>query len=374
MKLNITRATCILFLFGVLMSACTKRSSLEDNTILPPPEPEIEEAFELSYWIDLDVRHNNGRGYWFNVANRPVDVAPTEIEIDNSCRTLAQLYNANKLYVVYHRQFEIAQAKTVLGYWKTAGAKYNVEIVPTIVLESYATPTAMNFTDEEIVELAGWSKSNINATEFGIYDVYVRQSAGSAQDLQLSKLKEGVDLSLVRVGIQPGERMNAYFSSAVQDTWSAECQGITNELWENPRYYKGTNVYGRKLLQQWIDERKNNESRKIIWNLIPVAWDYDNPLDPFGYVFPGDDALINDPPIPGRVTLSKDYIISWYPAGTKNKLFGGLSCDLHILEANSYGRPEAPTFYDQLRSLQTYNGYYAEVMREMGEVYGSLKR
>ncbi len=53
--------------------------------------------------------------------------------------------------------------------------------------------------------------------------------------------------------------------------------GSQMELWENPRYYKGTNKYGRKLLQDWVNERINDEPRRIIWNLIPVAWDYDAP-------------------------------------------------------------------------------------------------
>lgn len=360
-------------LLAVLLTNCEKNSSIEDNSILPSPGPGIEDAFELSYWIDIDVRHNNGRGYWFNVADLPGDIVPTEQEIKTACESMSGKYNSNKLYVIYHRQFEIEEAKNVFNYWRTYGAQHGIEIVPTIVLESYATPTKLNFTDQEIIDLANWSKANINDKEFGIYDVYIRQSAGGLQDLQLTKINEQVNIPMVRVGLQPGEKMNTYFSSGVQDTWSAECQGLTNELWENPRYYKGTNKYGRKLLQEWVNERLSGESRKIIWNLIPVAWDYDAPLDPFGYIFPGDNALTNDAPVEGRVSLSQEYIVSWYPAGKSNKLFGGFSCDLHILEANSYGKPETPTFYDQLRSGGSYEGKYAAVMNEIGKVYGGLK-
>jgi hypothetical protein len=127
------------------------------------------------------------------------------------------------------------------------------------------------------------------------------------------------------------------------------------------------------LLQDWVSERLNGEKRKITWDLIPVAWDYDDPIDPFGYISPGDNALTNDPPLAGRLQLAKDYIISWYPEGTSNKLFGGFSCDLHILDANSNGKPESPSFYDQLRSGQTYQGHFANAMNEMAEVYKSLK-
>ncbi len=371
MKVHITPYILSAFLLCCI-AGCDKSSSLEDNSILPPPEPEIEEQFELSYWIDIDVRHNNGRGYWFNVDDRPEDIMPTEQEVSNSCRGISEIYKGNKLYVTYHRQFEIEKAKTVFTYWKTYGEQYGIEIVPTVVLETYATPTRMNFTNSELIELAEWCKAHINDKEFGIYDVYVRQSGGGVQDVQLIALNEQVSFDLVRVGVQPGERMNSYFTSGVQDTWSAECHGLTNELWEFPRYYKGTSTYGRKLLEEWVYERINEEQRKIIWNLIPVAWDYDDPLDPFGYIFPGDNALTNDPPVPGRLHLSKDYIISWYPAGTANRLFGGFSCDLHILEANSYGKPESPTFYDQLRSGQPYQGYFSGAMNEVAEVYESL--
>ncbi len=52
----------------------------------------------------------------------------------------------------------------------------------------------------------------------------------------------------------------------------------------------------------------------------------------------------------------------------------GFSCDLHILEANSYGKPEAPTFYDQLKSGSNYTGKYAEVMLEIGDVYENIKK
>lgn len=373
MKIN-NKLTILLGGLMCFFISCDKYNSILDNSILPEKEAEIDEQFELSYWVDIDVNHNNGRGYWFNVDNKPEDVVPTEQDIKNSCQGLAEVYHGDKVYVTYHRQFEIEKAKQVFLHWKKYGSQYGLEVVPTVVLESYATPTMLNFSNAELVSLAQWCAENVNQSEFGIYDVYVRQSIGSVQDLQLTEIKSKTSLNLVRVGIQPGEKMNSYFNSGVQDTWSAECQGITNELWENPRYYNGTNKYGRKLLQEWVAERIAGESRKMIWNLIPVAWDYDAPLDPFGYSFPGDDALINDPPVEGRLALSKKYILSWYHQGTSNRLFGGFSCDLHILEANSYGKPERPSFYEQLRKGLPYTGYFSAAMNEVAEVYKSLEK
>ncbi len=372
MKIN-NKLTILLGFLMCFFISCDKYKSIMDNSILPEKEVEIDKQFERSYWVEIDVRHNNNRGYWYNVETQAEDVVPTEQEIENSCQGLAEVYKGDKLYVIYHRQFEIEKAKQVFLHWKKYGAEYGLEIVPTIVLESYATPSKLNFSNSEIASLAQWCEENINKSEFGIYDVYVRQSIGSVQDLQLTEIKSQTKLNLVRVGIQPGEKLNSYYHSAVQDTWSAECQGLTNELWEHPRYFSGTNKYGRRLLNEWVNERINGESRKIIWNLIPVAWDYDSPLDPFSYVFPGDDALINDPPIPGRLVLSKKYILSWYTEGSSNRLFGGFSCDLHILEANSFGKPERPSFYEQLRKGLPYTGYFSGAMNEVAEVYDSLK-
>ncbi len=102
--------------------------------------------------------------------------------------------------------------KLVFGHWKTYGQQNGIEIVPTVVLETYASPAQLNFTDEEIIGLANWCKSNINDKGLGIYDVHVRQSAGGLQDIQLVKINEEVNIPLVRVGLQPGEKMNNYFS------------------------------------------------------------------------------------------------------------------------------------------------------------------
>lgn len=336
--------------------------------------PEIHDGFELSYWVDMDLLRNNGRGYWQPVESRPANMLPTEQEVANACSALALRYGADKLYVVYHRQFEADEAKQLFGWWKEHGLRHGMKIVPTVVLESYAEPNTTNFTDEEICSLAEWCVANIDPDEFGIYDVYIRQAPGSGQDRQMAVLKSHIGDRLVRVGLQPGEHLNDNCVSGVEDTWTAECQGLTNELWEHPVEFNGSDLHGRKLLEEWVAERAEGEYRRIVWDMIPVAWDYEEPHDPYGYVCPGDDALINDPPIAGRIALCHEYIVKGYPDGMNTPKFGGYSCDLHILEANSAGKPESPSFYEQLRNDLPYEGYFAIAMEQVGDLYKQLQK
>ncbi len=259
--------------------------------------------------------------------------------------------------------------KKVFLIWKKYGDEHGLTIVPTIVLESYAKLEKLNFTDVEIAALAKWSLGNIQPVEFGIYDVYVRHAPGSKQDVQLSMLRKVIGNRLIRVGLQPGEVLNKNMAGGVEDTWTAECQGLTNDLWENPVMIKGSDKFGRKLLEEWVMERINGDDRRIVWDKIPVAWDYDKPVDSLGYVCPGDDALINDPPIKGRIELCDNYISKWYKDNKAEHKFFGYSCDLHILEANSYGKPERPSFYQQIKNGFPYTGYFSEGMREIAAVY-----
>lgn len=355
-------------LIAILFSACGNTAKQQGTEKVAK-----NDGFELSYWVDIDLRNNNGRGYWKDVAAFAPDTLPTAAEVENASISFKENYYAEKLYVVYHRQFEIEDAKKVFENWNKSAARQGIEIVPTIVLENYETPSTMNFTDEEIAEFAAWSLKNINSAEFGIYDVYSRQQEDGKQNNQLVMLKEKTANKLVLVGLQPGIKLSSNFMSAVQDTWTAECQGLTNELWENPVMFKGTDNYGRKLLEEWIKERADGENRRIVWDMIPVAWDYEAPVDSLGYICPGDDALINDPPIDGRIDLCHTYFVKNYPDGMLNPKFGGYSCDLHILEANSYGKPERPTFYDQLKANKPYKGYFASAMDQVASLYKSLR-
>ena len=336
-------------------------------------QPAVHSGFETSYWIDLDLAEHSMRGYWRPVESLDPEATPDSIEIANATRLLADEYGADKLYVVYHRQFEPDDARRVMGYWKSEGDRHGLEIVPTLVIESYAEPSTMNFTDSLLCDFAGWCMANINPDEFGIYDVYIRQAEGTPQDIQMGVLRNAIGDKLVRVGLQPGETLNRYCIGGVEDTWTAECQGLTDELWANPDSVDGTDLYGRKLLAAWVAERADSaEPRRIVWDMIPVAWDYDKPVDERGYVCPGDDALINDPPLPGRIAMCHECIVEGYPEGMLTDKFGGYSCDLHILQANSAGRPDSISFYSQLKQGKPYTGYFAGAMDQVSTLYKEI--
>lgn len=378
MKLNQIRyflkvtAYLIIILASLSCSANEEKSNdLNEDEIIEDPEFE-EMPYELSYWIDMDVLGGHLRGYWYDVSSQdPIDPTPS-IHIHNACQKLRNDYGATKLYVIYHRQYEISIAKTIFKAWKQHGNANNLEIVPTVVLQDYSTNQNMNFTDEEINSFARWCIEEINPNEFGIYDVYTRDRTGQPQANQINTLRHFIGNKLVMVGMQPGITINNDYLFAVQDTWTAECQGRTNELWENPVFYNGTNIYGRRLLETWVIERRDKYAGKVVWNLIPVAWDYET-SDPLSYVCPGDDQFKNDPPIPGRLLLCHEYFVSWYNQGLKNEKFGGYSCDLHILQANSGGRGETPSFYKALRENLNYSGDFADTMVEIGNLYKELQ-
>ena len=331
-------------------------------------------ATELSYWIDMDVVGNHTRGYWKNIEDcEPITETPKEY-VANAVKNLAEKYGANKLYVIYHRQYEMDAAKKVFGYWVNYGRKYGISIVPCVCLQSYKSgDEKLNFTDEEIVAFAEWALKNVS-DEFSIYDVYTRDQDGSLQDMQLKKLYSEIGNNIIMVGMQPMVPLKEYYKYAVQDCWTAECQGRTNDLWEHPMLYRDSYNYGRKLLETWVVDRIRNDSRKWVYCLIPVAWDYDVCLDQPSYDCPGDDALTNDPPLKGRVELCQQYIADCYENGLQNSLLGGYSCDLHILHANSAGcGKDNPDFYTALRTDTEYEGYFSEAITEIGNLYKKLK-
>lgn len=362
MRKSLISAAAIM-IFAAVFQSCNRKAEA----------PMVHPDFETSYWIDIDLAEHPVRGYWRPVESLDPEEVPDSTDIANASRLLAEQYGADKLYVVYHRQFELDDARRIFSYWKTEGERNGLEIVPTVVLECYSEPSAMNFADSTICDFASWCVENVNADEFGIYDVYIRQDEGSPQDTQMGILREAIGDKLVQIGLQPGEDLNHYCRSGVEDTWTAECQGLTNELWANPDSVDGTDLYGRKLLASWVAERADSaQPRRIVWDMIPVAWDYDKPVDDRGYVCPGDDALINDPPIPGRIAKCHECIVEGYTDGMLTEKFGGYSCDLHILQANSAGHPDSISFYRQLRNGEPYTGYFASAMNQISDLYKEI--
>lgn len=376
----------LLFLIGLfVLASCDIDSPLAPNNKEPEEDQGTDldvysvssDDIELSYWVDCDMLGYHRRGYWYTYSTTPAEVKPSKTYIDNACKMLVEQYHANLLYVFYHRQFEIETAKEVMLMWKEASEGLNVKIIPIVLLQdysNYANPVngPLNFSEEELAEYANWCKSNI-CDEFGVFDVYVRQGNSTPQDSQIKKLWAIFGNKLVFVGLQPGVALDVKFSRGVQDTWTAECQGNTNALWERP--INGQNV-GKTLLQNWVKERVNGENRSITWDLIPVAWDYEETTakDRYGYICPGDNAAFNDPPIPGRLHLCKDAIFELYEGKYENEKLGGLSCDLTILQANSQGcGKDATNFYKAIRAGKTYEGYFSSAIDEIAEVYKIVK-
>lgn len=371
MKETFRKILLLLLAAPLLCAACSSDDDGAPGPVDPPLPPAKNDGYERSYWIDMDLAGAHLRGYWYNVADYAEAETPSAEAVAHACATLSGTYHADKLYLIYHRQYEPEKAKTVLQLWKNHADEAGLEVVPTLVLQSYASPQQMNFTDDEATAFAAWCGGQINPDELGIYDVYTRDAVGSAQDLQLKKLRDAVGDRLVRIGLQPGVALNAVYRAGVEDTWTAECQGLTNELWEHPVYYRGHRNYGRRLLENWVKARIEGDTRPIVWDMIPVAWDYDTG-DDLSYDSPGDDALRNDPPVPGRIALCHKYISACYALGVDDPLFGGYSCDLHILQANSAGRGESPSFYEALRTGIPYTGDFAAAMLEIGALYESL--
>ena len=110
----------ILNVFG----GCKEHKPITEKQIL-------ENSFEVSFWIDIDLRTNNGRGYWFNISDRQSDELPTNEDVQNACIQLGK-YNSNKLYVIYHRQFEINDAKAVFKARKLYASEHGMTIVPSV--------------------------------------------------------------------------------------------------------------------------------------------------------------------------------------------------------------------------------------------------
>ena len=134
-------------------------------------------AFELSYWVRVDLNSElNNRGYWYRPTDQPENGIPSQAEVDKALTVLVRDYRANKIYLVYHRQFEQEKMREVFSEWKLAVEKLPVnnrpQIVPGLILREYGhdDETNWNFSDVEVVEVAGWLKANVNSRELAIFD------------------------------------------------------------------------------------------------------------------------------------------------------------------------------------------------------------
>jgi len=226
------------------------------------------------------------------------------------------------------------------------------------VLRAYDKAQTPVFAPDELRRLALFCKEHVNARHIGWYDVMPDREQGEP----LAVLAEVFPRGIVRVGIQPDEKIDPRCAMVVQDTWSGFCHGKTHEDWLSPGF-------GAQTLIRWIDLRKDSPV-PVSWDLIVVAWDY-QPTQRGEY--PGyDDAAKNMPLPAGRNWLGARLVADH----CNPSVLAGFSSDLWILEANSKhaahdGR--AASFYQTLRRGEPYRGYYRVPFDEVTAIYRHLR-
>lgn len=311
--------------------------------------------FERSYWLHASLGDRLAKRYWG--PDFPAATAPTREEVANAARLLCGHYGATRLYLMYHLEIAEADFAEVLRWWREACPR-EVDIVPTFVTRMYDKETSLVFSLEELRRLARTCRRDLGCTHAAIYDVMPDRDHREA----IAILSEEFKGHLVRVGIQPDEKIGPEFAWVVQDTWSAFCHGRSDADWRSPGF-------GAETLRKWVSAR-NDAPRPVVYDLIVVAWDY-QPTQ--RGEFPGYDDATKNMPLPrGRNLAALEEILR---AARPGKL-AGLSSDLFILEANSKPKEHDGAdgaFYRTLRCGEIYRGYYAEPLEEIVEIYRAVK-
>ena len=310
---------------------------------------------ERSFWLHASLAPTAQKGYWGPAY--PASPSPTESDIRSAAKLLTDTYAANRLYLVYHAETPVEDAVQVFGWWRRH-CPQTVTLVPTLVLRTYDKQQTPVFTPEQLRRLVEFFQRSINADQVAVYDVYGNRDQGEAQ----KTLAEQYPRGLIRVGIQPDEKIGPPFVAAVQDTWSSLCHGKTDADWLD----RG---FGAETLRKWV-EKRNRQDGPVAWDLIVVAWDY-SATERGGY--PGyDDAAKNMPLPAGRNRLGVQEILQAGRVGC----VAGFSSDLLILQANSENLAHdgrQASFYQTLKRGEPYRGYYAVPLQEIVDIYGGLK-
>ena len=310
---------------------------------------------ERSYWIHASLGANLSKGYWAENA-RPNSGVPTRTEIRNAARLLTGHYAANCLHLVYHNEIPIRDLGRIFRDWRSACPE-DVELVPALVLKRYDKAQGDVFSEPEFARLCDLLKST-GFRKVAVYDVLPNRDASK----WIARLAEAFPGGLVRVGIQPEEKIAEPFAAAVQDTWSGLCWGKTNADWESPGL-------GRDALRSWVKAR-NAEAKPVAWDLIAVAWDY---VPTARGDYPGYDDSARNMPLPaGRNRLAAREIL----VTASRKVLAGFSSDFVILEwnsrhANHDGRENS--IYQVLRRGEAYKGYYSAPLEEIAGIYSGLR-
>lgn len=333
----------------VLAIGCTLPSASR------PDESDVAwAAVERGYWLHASLASKGIRGYW--AADALPDATPTENEVRSAARLLTGEYAANCLYLMYHGEIGRTDFERSMRAWREQ-CPGEVEIVPTLVLRMYDKAQTRVFTPDELREVLRFCKREINRRHIGWYDVMPDRP----QDDDLTILAESFPHGIIRVGIQPEEKIDARCCRVVQDTWSGLCMGRTHEDWASPGF-------GREFLCKWIDLRRGEVP--VSWDLIVVAWDY-GPT-PRGE-YPGYDDDARNMPLPaGRNRLAARL----FAERCEPRAFAGYSSDLFILQANSRNPAHdglENSFYNTLKRGRPYAGYYAAPLREVTAIYRELR-
>lgn len=310
-------------------------------------------SLERSFWLHASLAPVAQKGYWGR--RFPDAPPPTDPEIRNATRLLTGPYAANRLYLIYHHEISVEDVRRVFTSWRQH-CPATVQLVPTPLLRIYDKGQSEVFTPEELCRLVEFFKRTINPDQVAVYDVHAHRDQGES----LKYLEREYPKGLVRVGIQPEEKIQPPFVTAVQDTWSGFCHGKTNADWQD----RG---FGAETLRRWVEDR-NQDHGRVVWDLIVVAWDY-SVTARGGY--PGyDDAAKNMPLPAGRNRLAVEEILR-----TAQGL-GGFSSDLLILQANSHNPAHDglnASFYETLKQGEVYRGYYSGPFQDIATIFNWLK-
>lgn len=312
-------------------------------------------TLERSYWLHASLGATTQKGYWG--PEYPATSPPTEAEVRRAARLLTGPYGANRLYLMYHAELPTEDTVRILGWWRESCPR-EVELVPTLLLRMYDKAGTPVFAPDELRSLCR-SLKQVNRDRVAVYDIYPNRDQGPALDVLAREYPHG----LLRVGVQPGEKLGGPWIGAVEDTWSGFCHGKSNEDWQEPGF-------GAETLSRWVEERNAGEV-PVSWDLIAVAWDYS--VTRRGE-YPGyDDAEKNMPLPAGRNRLAAQRILK----GARPERLLGFSSDLFILHVNSASRqhdgPEG-ALYACLKRGERYRGYYAAPLDEIAGIYESLRR
>jgi len=311
---------------------------------------------ERSYWLHASLGLFTQRNYFG--PDFPETPLPTQEEVRNAARLLTGPYAANRLYLIYHRELSLEDARRLFTWWRQA-CPAEVEIVPALVTQMYDRSLSPVFGPDEMASLADFFHDQINSQHAAIYDIAPDRKLGEAAAVLAKRFPDGV----IRLGLQPGESLGAPFVSAAEDTWSAFCHGKANaQDWQQPGF-------GADTLRRWVRER-NGGSGPIAWDLIAVAWDYSATARGS---YPGyDDAEKNMPLPEGRNRAGAALIREV----AEPKQWAGFSSDLYILHENSRsaahdGRGNA--FYECLKRGEEYRGYYHVPLDEIAGIYREMR-